>query len=154
MKYGADTGGRPRLVAYTSLWATSVARDMGEAEQRERFGYALTRAMERRGASDRGLGKALGIDNRQIAALRQGKRLPTIYESPRLAHELGVDEELFRNPPEVPKPPPYPLDDYLLENSPDAVRSGGEEGLRRLHSRAPGAAVPHPRSRAPRARAG
>ena len=157
MKYGAITGDRPRLVAYTSLWANSVARDMGEAEQRERFAYSLQKAMEYRHISARQLAKDIGVDPRRIASLQQGKTLPTIYESPRLAAVLGVDEDLFRTPPEVPKPPPYPLADYLLENRVDlgpVVGSGAEEGIRRLRSRAGTTPSRPPRSPVQRARAG
>lgn len=142
-------------MAYTSLWSLSVVRDMGEVEQRERFGYALTKAMDLRRVSARKLAADIGVDQRRIAALRQGKMLPTIYESPRLAAALGVDERLFREPPEIPKPPPYPLEDYLLETIAlaPAVEQAAAEGIRRLRTPSRAAPGPHPRQPARRARA-
>lgn len=100
---------------------------IGEAAQRSRFAYALQKAMDARDASGRGLAKEMGIDARKIAGWLSGKRLPNLYESQALAAALGVDEDLFRNPPEVPVPPPYPLEQYLL----GAADQGGSQGQSR-----------------------
>lgn len=155
-QYGAIGGGTPQLVAYTSLWSFSVLRDMGEAEHRARFARALREAMDAQTPkmSGRALAKKMDVDPRRITAFLKGKVLPTLYESPRLAAALNVDEDLFRNPPEVPPPPPkpyYPIERYLRE----AVASGVEEGLRRARGpRVPKDPERLPRSRVPRARAG
>jgi transcriptional regulator with XRE-family HTH domain len=124
---------------------------MGEADQRARFARALQEAMEARKMSARQLAIRMDIDPRRIAAWLKGRGLPNLYEAALLADKLGVDEDLFRNPPEVPPPPPkpyYPIDRYLLDA---AVESGTQEGLRRL--RTPRRAAPAPRLRQPGRRA-
>jgi transcriptional regulator with XRE-family HTH domain len=98
---------------------------IGEAERRIRFGYALQKALEARQMSERQLAQRLGVDSRRVAAWRQGKRLPDIYETQAIVAHLRVSEDLFRNPPEVPEPPPYPIERYLI----DAVDDGVEQGL-------------------------
>jgi transcriptional regulator with XRE-family HTH domain len=88
----------------------------GEQEQRDRFSYALRQAMAanpekgRPNVSNRQLSTAIGVDARTIAKWRKGLALPNLFESQRLAMALKVDETLFREPPEVPVPPPYPLE--------------------------------------------
>lgn len=160
--YGTEPRGGPELVAYTSLWGRSLVYVMGEAEQRARFARALQEAMdaqEPRPMSARALALRLGIDPRRVAGWLKGKALPTVYESMALAAALDVDEDIFRNPPEVPAPPPkpyYPIEKYLLRLRVDrtvAVGSGLGEGVRRLGSRAPRAGGQPPRSPARRARA-
>lgn len=109
---------------------------LGEQEQRERFSYALQKAIAKRGVSRRSLAATVGVDARTLAKWERGESLPNLYESQRLALALGVDERLFKNPPEVPPPPPepyYPLDEYLLE----AGRAGADEGHRRATTHRP-----------------
>lgn len=115
----------PQLVVWTSLWGRSLPYVLGEAEQKRRFSYALREAMAARDVSARQLARKLGVDPRRLARWLQEKDLPNLYEAQALASALAVDEELFRNPPEVPVIPPkpyYPIDQYLL----DAVRRGTE----------------------------
>lgn len=125
------------LVAWTSLWASTLPGMLGEEEQRRRFSYALRKSMDARNVSARALGEALGVDARRVAAWREGRALPNLYESQGLATVLRVNEELFRNPPEAPPDPPYPLADYLLE----AADSGAAEAHRRASTGRP---VPGP----------
>jgi transcriptional regulator with XRE-family HTH domain len=87
---------------------------VGELERRQRFGYALQRALRARSLSERQLAKRMGIDPRKVARWRAGGGLPDYYETLTLAEQLGVDEDLFRNPPPVPPDPAYPIEDYLL----------------------------------------
>jgi transcriptional regulator with XRE-family HTH domain len=98
---------------------------VGEAERRARFGYALQQALTKRKMSERQLAQRLEVDPRRVAGWRIGKKLPDLYETQALAAELRVSEELFRNPPPVPKPQPYPIERYLLE----AIGQGAAEGL-------------------------
>lgn len=103
---------------------------------RDRFARALQEAMAVRKVSGRELARRLEMDPRRISGWLKGRNLPDLYEAPLLASELRVDEDLFRNPPEVPPPPPkpyYPIDRYLL---PPVVADGLEEGARRLRNRA------------------
>jgi transcriptional regulator with XRE-family HTH domain len=126
----ARRGSRPELVVWTSLWSARLPDMTGEQEQRDNFAYALREAMDYREVSARALAQRLGLDPRRIAAWREGRALPDIFESQRLAAALGVSEELFRRPPAAPPPPPkpyYPLDRYLVE----AADSGAAEGHRR-----------------------
>lgn len=107
---------RPRqLVPWSSLRSPSLMLMVGEAERRSRFGYALQEALKARKMSERQLAIALEIDPRKVANWRVGKRLPDLYEIQALVSVLRVDEDLFQNPPEVPKPPAYPIDRYLLD---------------------------------------
>lgn len=126
---------------------------VGEAEERERFAYAMQRAMrERPDLSERQLAKNMGIDPRKVAAWRKGKSLPTLYEAARLAKELRVDEDLFRNPPEVPAQPPepyYPIEKYLLDK---ASVEGQNRVARRLAGTEPNAPAQKP-ERPPRSTA-
>ena len=124
----------PDLVVYSSLWGRSLPYVLSEREQKSRFSFALRKAMSLRGTSARALAQKLGIDPRRIAAWLGEKGLPNLYESQALADALGVDEDLFKNPPEVPPLPPepyYPLEKYVLE----ARRSGEQEGHRRASTR-------------------
>jgi transcriptional regulator with XRE-family HTH domain len=98
---------------------------VGEKERRDRFGYALQQALTARGISERELAKRLDIDPRQVARWRTGKGLPDLYQTQALIAVLRVSEELFRNPPPVPEPPAYPIEDYLM----DAVEMGAAQGL-------------------------
>lgn len=104
-----------QLVAWSRLPSTSLVRMIGESERRERFGYALQRALEAREMSERQLALAMGIDPRKVARWRRGKDLPDLYETQAIVEHLRVSEDLFRNPPEIPKPPAYPIDQYLLD---------------------------------------
>jgi len=98
---------------------------VGEQERRDRFGYALREALRKRGMSERQLAQRMEIDPRQVARWRTGKGLPDIYQTQALIAVLRVKEDLFRNPPPVPEPPAYPIEDYLLE----AVDRGVAQGL-------------------------
>lgn len=151
--YVAERPRTPKLVVWTSLWSHTLPAMLGEQEQRRRFGYALRKAMETRGISARQLSKRLEVDPRRVAGWQGEKALPNLYESQAIAAALGVDEELFRNPPEVPPPPPepyYPLEKYLLE----AGQSGAAEGHRRASTprSSPNPGTPS-RKRGPRAHA-
>jgi transcriptional regulator with XRE-family HTH domain len=103
---------------------------VGEREQRRRFAFALQKAMHERKMSGRALAKELAVDPRKITGWLKERGLPNLYESQALAAALKVDEDLFRDPPEVPPPPPepyYPLERYLL----DAVNRGVARGRAR-----------------------
>lgn len=123
--YAARAGGSRQLVAWSRLPAASLMLMVGEQERRDRFGYALQQALTARGMSERELAKRLEVDPRQIARWRAGKGLPDLYQTQALVSALRVSEELFRNPPPVPTPPAYPIEDYLL----DAVERGAAAGL-------------------------
>lgn len=115
-----------QLVAWSRLPSPSLMLMVGEAERRDRFGHALQQALERRGVSERELAKRLEVDPRKVARWRRAKALPDYYETQEIAAILRVSEDLFRHPPEVPKPPTYPIDQYLLENAgkDDATATG------------------------------
>jgi transcriptional regulator with XRE-family HTH domain len=113
------------MVAWARLPATSLMLVLGEAEQRERFAYALQQALAARSMSERQLAMQLEVDPRRIASWRKAKSLPTYYETLALAKILSVSEELFRNPPPVPEPAYYPIQDYLT----GAVDRGLAQGL-------------------------
>ena len=125
---GAGTGALRQLVAWSHVSSPSIVLMVGEVEMRERFGYALRRALRERGVSERAVARKMDVDPRKLAAWRDGKRLPNVYESAALAAALRVSEELFRNPPAVPTPPPepyYPIEKFLL----GAVGEGAARGL-------------------------
>lgn len=114
---------------------------IGEREQRSRFAFALQRAMRERKMSGRALAKALEVDPRRVTGWLKGRTLPHLYEAQALARALNVDEDLFRDPPEVPPPPPepyYPIERYLL----DAVGQGAKQGLTRALPAPAGGAAP------------
>ena len=114
-----------QMVAWARMPADSLMLVLGETEQRERFAYALQQALMARSMSERQLAGHLGIDPRKVASWRKAKTLPTYYETLALAKLLGVSEELFRNPPPVPEPAYYPIQDYLT----GAVDRGLAQGL-------------------------
>jgi transcriptional regulator with XRE-family HTH domain len=105
--------------------ATSLALMLGETERRERFAYALQRALTARGMSERQVARAIEVDPRTVAKWRSGRSLPDLYQTLALAATLRVSEELFRDPPAVPPEPHYPIADYLL----GAVDEGARRGL-------------------------
>jgi DNA-binding XRE family transcriptional regulator len=115
--YATDLDDPHQLVAWSRLPPPSLMLMIGETERRDRFGYALYRAIKRRGLSERQLAQMIQVDARRIAKWRTGKALPNIYETQALAAALRVDEDLFRNPPERPDEPDYPIDRYLLETA-------------------------------------
>ena len=123
--YGAGSPSGRQLVAWSRLRDRSLALMIGEQERRERFGYALQQALDARKLSDRALAAQMQIDPRRVARWRTGKGLPDVYETIGLAQILRVSEELFRNPPAVPRPPHYPIEDYLI----DVAAEGTAEGL-------------------------
>lgn len=101
---------------------------LGETERRERFAYALQRALQARAMSERQLAMKLKVDPRTVAKWRRGRSLPDLYQTLALAEILKVDEGLFRDPPAVPPPPPepyYPIAEYLL----GAIAKGAARGL-------------------------
>lgn len=102
---------------------------VGEAERRSRFGYALEQALAARGVSARQLAQRLGIDARQVARWRTGKGLPDLYQTQALVSVLRVDEELFRNPPEVPKAPAYPIERYLLPSGDQIADQAADDAV-------------------------
>lgn len=132
-----------QLVAWSGLPTRSLVLMVGEAERRRRFGYALQRALEARGLSERQLALRLEIDPRRVARWRMGKDLPDLYETQELVTVLRVSEDLFRNPPEVPEPPPYPIECYLLEDelSAAATRAADAAVDEALDARPGGAAA-------------
>ena len=113
--YAARARGERQLVAWSALPRASLMLMVGEKERRDRFGYALREALTARGMSERQLAQKLEVDPRQVARWRTGKGLPDLYQTQAIASVLRVSEELFRNPPPVPEPPTYPIEDYLLE---------------------------------------
>lgn len=121
---GTNLAERPPVASWAARDGYSLVLMLGETERRERFAYALQQALKRQGVSERALAKALGVDPRRIASFRTGKVLPDLYETMAIARELKVKEELFRDPPPVPAPPAYPIEDYLL----GAVDRGAERG--------------------------
>lgn len=106
-----------QLVAWASARGASLVLMLGEKERRDRFAYALQRALKAQGLSERELAKRMGIDPRKVARWRGGKAIPDYYETLSLAETLGVREDLFRDPPSIPPPPPepyYPIQEYLI----------------------------------------
>jgi transcriptional regulator with XRE-family HTH domain len=130
--YGAETLWGNERGAWAPLDAPSFMLMLGEQERRDRFGYALSQALRVRKTSERELAKALGIDARQVAKWRSGKGLPDIYTTRAIERELRLNPKLFEDPPPVPKPPEYPIEDYLLGAIDEGVQRGlgdlGQEG--------------------------
>lgn len=144
----------PNLVVFRSLWGSTLPGMLPEREQRDRFSYALRKAMDLRGASARQVAIAMDVDPRRVAGWLKGRTLPNLFESQALASLLRVDERLFREPPAVPPPPPepyYPLAEYLLDQA--AVSGAGEAHRRESRGRAREApdTPPGSRARPPRA---
>ncbi len=109
-----------QLVVFTSIWAPTLCAMSDSIDLRARFGYALRRALQERGMSQRELARRIGADPRHVARMLEGKSLPTIWESRDMAETLGVREGLFLDPPPVPEVPPepyYPIRDYLVESA-------------------------------------
>lgn len=123
--HGAESSLGRQLVAWARVGGPSLMLMIGESERRERFGYALAQALIARNVSERQLALRLEVDPRQVAKWRSGKGLPDIYQTQAIAEYLRVSERLFREPPPVPKPPAYPIGDYLLE----AIAEGARRGL-------------------------
>jgi len=112
------------IASWSGPSSPSLVLMLGEAERRSRFGYALQMALEARNMSERQLAKHVGVDPRRVAGWRRGQKLPDLYEVQAIVETLRVSEDLFRNPPPVPKPPPYPIERYLLEAAAEGVSRG------------------------------
>lgn len=131
--HGAETLWGNVRGAWSPESASSLVLMLGEQERRDRFGYALSQALAARGMSERELAKRLGVDPRQVARWRSGKGLPDLYLTRAIESALRLSPSLFEKPLPVPKPPRYPIEDYLL----GAVDEGAQRGLTDL---APGPA--------------
>lgn len=136
--YATDSPDERQLVAWSSLRSPSLVLMLGEVERRARFGYALQEALKRRGLSERQLAQRMGIDARKVAAWRQGRSLPDLYQTQELVEILRVREALFRDPPEVPKPPPYPIDQYLLSAGESEEQAAARAGVAEVAPQLPG----------------
>lgn len=79
-EHGAEAPNTQQLAAWSFARSPSLMLMIGELEQRERFAYALQRALRERRLSERQLAKALEVDPRKVAVWRTGKRLPDIFE--------------------------------------------------------------------------
>lgn len=123
--HGAETLWGNERGAWAYAGVPSLVLMLGEQERRDRFGYALAQALVARAMSERQLAQRLGIDPRQVAKWRNGKGLPDLYITRAIERELRLRPTLFEDPPEVPKPPRYPIEDYLL----GAVDEGTRRGL-------------------------
>lgn len=123
--HATDRPAPGQLVAWSWQPRASLVLVIGEAERRDRFGYALQEALKARKMSERQLAQAVGVDPRKVARWRSGRDLPDLYQTQAIVDTLRVSEELFRNPPAVPKPPAYPIERYLLE----AAKRGAQQGL-------------------------
>lgn len=119
-------GGRPRESVPT-LW------DMvDDAEQRERFAYALREAMREAGLTPPKLAAKIDVAPKTVNRWVNGQSMPNVMMVKPLAAALGVRPELVYDPPERPD---YPLSEYLLQTE---LGSAVEEGLRRARRPRPG----------------
>src|SRR5688572_7618888 len=92
--------GHPRVTELT-FW--TVAND---AEQRERFAYALREAMRASGLTPPKLAAKLDVAAKTVNRWVNAESLPNVMMVLPLAEALGVRPELIFNPPERPT---YPL---------------------------------------------
>lgn len=122
--HAAESTSDRQLVAWSLGSAHSLMLMLGEQERRDRFGYALQEALKARGVSERQLAATVGVDPRQVAKWRSGRGLPDLYQTQAIIDALRVSEDLFRDPPAVPKPPEYPIERYLLEAASRGARRG------------------------------
>lgn len=112
-------GGRPRTVEPT-LWPV-----VDDAEQRERFAYALREAMRAVGLTPPKLAAKIDVAAKTVNRWVNGDSLPNVMMVKPLAEALGVRPELVYDPPERPD---YPLSEYLLATE---LHSAVAEGLKR-----------------------
>lgn len=145
--HAAESTSDRQLVAWSFASGTSLMLMLGEQERRDRFGYALQEALKARQMSERQLAAHVGVDARRIARWRSGQDLPDIYQTQAIVEALRVSEDLFRDPPAVPKPPEYPIERYLLEAASRGARRG-QLGPRqdRPDDAEPDGSQPRPRS--------
>lgn len=114
----------PSASARPSLWAVE-----DDAEQRERFAYALREAMRAAKLTPPKLAARLDVAPKTVNRWLNGQALPNVMMVRPLADALDVRPELIYDPPDRPD---YPLSEYLLRRAGEA---GVEEGLR--HARRP-----------------
>lgn len=112
-------GGRPRTVTPT-LWPV-----VDDAEQRERFAYALREAMREARLTPPKLAARLDVAAKTVNRWVNAETLPNVMMVKPLAEALGVRPELVYDPPERPE---YPLSEYLIQTE---LQTAVEEGLRR-----------------------
>lgn len=119
-----------RLDTETRLSPSTVRDMVDDVARKDRFAYALVQAMEARQLSADDLARSIGRERRTIQRWRSGDSVPSVLELGPLARALGVDPNLFIEPPPIPE---YPIHGYLL---PQAEAEGVAEGSRRAARRA------------------
>ena len=119
-------GGRPHTDAPT-LWPV-----VDDAEQRERFAYALREAMRERELTPPKLAAKIDVAAKTVNRWVNGETLPNVMMVKPLAEALGVRPELVYDPPQRPD---YPLSEYLLRTE---LETAVAEGLRRSRRPRPG----------------
>jgi len=106
-----------------SLWAV-----VDDAEQRERFAYALREAMRVTGLTPPKLADRLEVAAKTVNRWVNAETLPNIMMVVPLARALGVKPELVYDPPERPD---YPISEYLVRATGEAAIAEGIERSRR-----------------------
>lgn len=123
-------GGRPRT-AEPTLWPV-----VDDAEQRERFAYALREAMRAANLTPPKLAAKIDVAAKTVNRWVNGETLPNVMMVKPLAEALGVRPELVYDPPERPD---YPLSEYLLQTE---LQSAVAEGLKRARRPRPDRKAP------------
>lgn len=118
-------GGHPRT-AQPTFWAVG-----DDAEQRERFAYALREAMREARLTPPKLAAKLDVAAKTVNRWVNAETLPNVMMVRPLSEALGVRPELIYDPPERPT---YPLSEYLVRAE---LETAVEEGLRRARRQRP-----------------
>lgn len=113
--------GSARVQTQPSLWPV-----VDDAEQRERFAYALREAMRAARLTPPKLADKLEVAPKTVNRWVNAETLPNVMMVVPLSKALGVKPELVYDPPERPA---YPISEYL-------VRVAAEQGIAEGVSRA------------------
>jgi transcriptional regulator with XRE-family HTH domain len=87
-------------------------------QRRDRLGYAIRRAREKRGLTPPQLAERLGVARGTINEWESAKSVPSMLYLGPLCSVLDVDPRLFAD---LPPEPASPVDDYLLAAATAAV---------------------------------
>lgn len=110
-----------------SLWPV-----VDDAEQRERFAYALREAMRVAKLTPPKLAERLDVAPKTVNRWVNAETLPNIMMVLPLARALGVKPELVYDPPDRPD---YPISEYLVRVAGEAAIAEGIARTRRPRGR-------------------
>lgn len=137
--YGGNTPVR------SPLRALRLATMLTEQERKERIGYVIRTARERRGLTPPELAEKVGRSRGTINDWEAARSSPNMVDLGLICAALEIEPRVFA---ELPAIPVDPIAEYLIPTAASGVEEGMRRGRRRRAAQAPDKPAPSPRPRA------